>query len=194
MNLWKNFLGKKDKSESTEERSPFMPKIKDPVEILFAKNFTKKGGKFLFVENTDNALDVFNKILLENNWQMEQLACLNPELAEHFNLTPSENIPKDSAALLLTCEYMVANKGGMLICQHQIHNLTLDKLPEHLIIYADTNQFAPDVSEGMSLLKSKYFGDLPTNITTLNVKDSSKENDFLTQGNSSKNIYLILQE
>lgn len=194
MNLWKNFLGKKDKSESTEERSPFMPKIKDHVEILFAKNFTQKGGKFLFVENTDNALDVFNKILLENNWQMEQLACLNPELAEHFNLTPSETIPKDSAALLLTCEYMVANKGGMLICQHQIHNLTLDKLPEHLIIYADTNQFAPDVSEGMSLLKSKYFGDLPTNITTLNVKDSSKENDFLTQGNSSKNIYLILQE
>ena len=194
MNLWKNFLGKKDKSESTEERSPFMPKIKDPVEILFAKNFTQKGGKFLFVENTDNALDVFNKILLENNWQMEQLACLNPELAEHFNLTPSETIPKDSAALLLTCEYMVANKGGMLICQHQIHNLTLDKLPENLIIYADTNQFAPDVSEGMSLLKSKYFGDLPTNITTLNVKDSSKENDFLTQGNSSKNIYLILQE
>ena len=110
MNLWKNFLVKKDKSESTEERSHFMPKIKDPVEILFAKNFTQKGGKFLFVENTDNALDVFNKILLENNWQMEQLACLNPELAEHFNLTPSETIPKDSAALLLTCEYMVANK------------------------------------------------------------------------------------
>ena len=171
-----------------------MPKIKDPVEILFAKNFTQKGGKFLFVENIDSSLDVFKKILLENNWQLDQLACLNSELAEKFNLTASETVPKDSVALLLTCEYMVANKGGMLICQHQIHNLSLDKLPEYLIVFAGIDQFAPDVSEGMSLLKSKYFGDLPTNITTLNVKDSSKENDFLSQGNSSKNIYLILQE
>ena len=44
------------------------------------------------------------------------------------------------------------------------------------------------------MLKSKYFGNLPTNITTLNAKDSSKENDFLTEGKSAKNIYLILQE
>lgn len=171
-----------------------MPKIKDPVEIAFAKKFTEKGGKFVFVEDKTAALDTLDKILLENNWQRDEICCLNTNLGKTFKIPQSETIPQQAKALLLTCEFLVANKGGMLTCQHQIQNLSLEKLPDNLVVYAGTDQFAPDVSEAMSLLKSKYFGNLPTNITTLNAKDTSKENDFLTQGGSAKNIYLILQE
>ena len=194
MNFWKNFLSKKGTTKETEERSPFMPKITDPVEINFAKKFTEKGGKFLFVENKNAALKTLDKILLENSWDKKQVVCLNKILAQGFNLNFSSVIPKETKVLFLNCEYLIANKGGMLICHHQIHNLTLDALPDDLILYASTDQFAPDISEGMTLIKSKYFGDLPTNITTLNVKDSSKNTDFLTQGSSAKKIYLILQE
>ncbi|MGC6423314.1 MAG: lactate utilization protein B/C [Flavobacteriaceae bacterium] len=171
-----------------------MPKIKDPVEIEFAKKFTDKGGKFIFVEDKTAALETIDKILQENNWKRDELCCLNPNLGKTFQIPVEESIPQHAKALLLTCEYLVANKGGMLICQHQIQNLSMDKLPDSLVVYAGSDQFAPDVSEGMTLLKSKYFGNLPTNITTLNAKDTAKENDFLTQGSSSKNIYLILQE
>lgn len=194
MNLWKNILGKKDNSKPNEDRSPFMPKIKEAVEIEFAKKFTDKGGRFLFVEDKNAALEVFGKILTENNWNPNQINCLNPELAKEFSLEKRNVVTKDSPALFLTCEFLIANKGGMLICQHQIHNLSLSELPDELIIYASADQFAPDVSEGMSKLKSKYFGNLPTNITTLNVKGSDDNVDFFTQGNSAKNIYLILQE
>jgi len=194
LNLWKNLLGKKEQSEPTEERSPFMPKVKDPVEIEFAKEFTEKGGKFIFVENKEAALDTIEKILEENKWNRNQIGCLNSNLGKTFKVDTQTSIPNNASALLLTCEFLIANKGGMLICQHQINNLSLDKLPENLIVYAGSDQFAPDVSEAMSMLKSKYFGNLPTNITTLNAKDSSKENDFLTEGKSAKNIYLILQE
>ena len=194
MNLWKNLLGKKEQSEPTEERSPFMPKVKDPVEIEFAKEFTEKGGKFIFVENKEAALDTIEKILEENKWNRNQIGCLNSNLGKTLKVDTQTSIPNNASALLLTCEFLIANKGGMLICQHQINNLSLDKLPENLIVYAGSDQFAPDVSEAMSMLKSKYFGNLPTNITTLNAKDSSKENDFLTEGKSAKNIYLILQE
>ena len=171
-----------------------MPKIKDPVEIEFAKKFTENGGKFIFIEDQQAALDTLGKILNENQWKVEEVCCLHTALAKTFAVPHGETIPSESKALLLTCEYLIANKGGMLICQHQIKDLTLDKIPENLIVYASSDQFAPDVSEGMSMLKSKYFGDLPTNITTLNAKDKSRENDFLTQGSSAKNIYLILQE
>ena len=194
MNLWKNLLGKKEKSDNAEERSPFMPKIKDPVEIEFAKKFTEKGGKFIFVENKEAALDTLDKILDENHWNKNEISCLNLNLSKNFKVPSHETIPSDAKALLLTCEYLVANKGGMLICQNQIKNLSLDELPDSLIVYAGSDQFAPDVSEAMSQLKSKYFGNLPTNITTLNAKDTSKENDFMTEGKSAKNIYLILQE
>lgn len=194
MNLWKNILGKKDNSKPNKDESPFMPKIKEPVEIEFAKNFTEKGGRFLFVENKNNAIEVFDKIREENNWKPEQINCINTELAEAFHLKKSDSINPDSPVLFLTCEFLIANKGGMLICKQQIQNRSFKELPNELIIYASADQFVSDISEGMSKLKSKYFGNLPTNITTLNAKGSETKEDFLTQGNSAKSIYLILQE
>jgi len=95
---------------------------------------------------------------------------------------------------LITCECLIANKGAFLVCQHQIETLSIDQLPEQLIIYASADQFARDVSEGMSKLKQKYFGNLPTNITNLNVKSNTDKDNFLAQGASSKNIYLLLQD
>ena len=47
---------------------------------------------------------------------------------------------------------------------------------------------------GMTELKKKYTDQLPTNITTLNVKNSEDENDFLSYGNSAKNLYLVIQD
>jgi hypothetical protein len=50
------------------------------------------------------------------------------------------------------------------------------------------------VSEGMTSLKNKYPDRLPSNITTLNVKNSVDEKDFLSYGNSAKSLYLLLEE
>ena len=63
-----------------------------------------------------------------------------------------------------------------------------------LIVLAKSNQFVSDVSEGMTMLKSKYKGNFPTNITTINVKNKLNEDNFLTYGNSAKDIYLILSD
>ena len=61
-------------------------------------------------------------------------------------------------------------------------------------MFSSLDRFVGDVSEGMSELKKRYANPLPTNITTLNVKNVNDENDFLSYGNSAKNLYLILQE
>ena len=63
-----------------------------------------------------------------------------------------------------------------------------------LIVLAYSNKFVSDVSEGMTQLKSKYKSNFPTNITTLNVKNKLNEDNFLTYGNSAKDIYLILSD
>ncbi|MDA0774259.1 MAG: lactate utilization protein B/C [Bacteroidetes bacterium] len=171
-----------------------MPQKKDPVEIEFAKKFTEKGGKFIFTETREKVLQNFENILLENQWKREDIACLNHNLAAHFDLQSQSLDSKKHKALLMTCECLIANKGAFLVCQHQIETLSINQLPEQLIIYASADQFARDVSEGMSKLKQKYFGNLPTNITNLTVKSNTDKDNFLAQGTSSKNIYLLLQD
>ncbi len=80
------------------------------------------------------------------------------------------------------------------MCKHQINNLKLNELPEYIIVFATLNQLTSDVSEAMSILKQKYDGALPTNITNLSVKDETTDKRSLTQGRNAKNIYLLLKE
>ena len=46
----------------------------------------------------------------------------------------------------------------------------------------------------MTRLKSKYSKKFPINITTINVKNKFIEDDFLSYGNSAKDIYLIISD
>ena len=69
MSFWNKLFGKKDSREEIRSESPFMPEKKDPVEISFAHNFIKRGGRFLFSESDSDYKNYFNKILDENQWK-----------------------------------------------------------------------------------------------------------------------------
>jgi hypothetical protein len=197
VSFWNSlFGGKKVSKEDEKSESPFMPEKKDPVEISFANNFISKGGRFLFSESELDCKKFFNNILKENNWNKSDLFSLDQKITGTFNLEADLNTSSisDKKVAFISCEFLIANTGGILISSNQIKNLKLIQLPEHIIVKAKTNQFASDVSEGMSKLKAFYSKNIPTNITTLNAKNSDKESDFLSHGNSSKNIYLLLEE
>ncbi len=67
-------------------------------------------------------------------------------------------------------------------------------MPINIIVLSSINQIVTDVSAGMTKLKNKYSKKVPSNITTLKPKKLIEENDFLSYGNSAKNIYLLLQD
>ncbi len=198
MNFWNNLFGKKKTlKERDDSQSPFMPKKKKPIEVRFASNFTNKGGKFLYADSEDISKSFFKKILIENNWNLSDIACFDESISYLYELNLIEGKTseiEEKKVAFINCEFLIANTGGVLISSNQIKNLNLVHLPLNIIISANTKQFANDVSDGMSMLKTLYSDKLPTNITTLNPKDSNKESDFLSHGQSAKNIYLILNQ
>lgn len=196
MSFWNIFSRKKKKTEESKEKSPFLPQIKDPIEILFAKNFTKKGGRFIFCETASELNNNFNNILDENKWTEKNIFCNNENLILKFGLSfNSFNLElNQSNVFFTTCEYLIANKGNILVSNHQLKNFKLNELPINLIVFSSINQIESDVSAGMTKLKNKYKNKVPSNITTLKPKKLIEENDFLSYGNSAKNIYLLLQD
>lgn len=191
MKFFNHLFGKNKKNNDVEE-SPFLPKETEPVEIIFAKNFTSKGGKFLYCENKNEVLQYFDEILIENNWTLNSITCNNNFLTDYFGLKKLND--KDIFdAEIITCEFLVANKGSILVSSNQISTKKLNEISENLIVFAKNSQFSSDVSESMSLLNSKY-ETKPTNITTINSFDTKSEIDFLSYGRTSKNLYLIVQE
>ena len=195
MGLFSNIFGSKKKQQNTD-KSPYLASKKDPKELHFARVFTEKGGKFIFSENVEQTRNYFHRILAENGWGSSDLKSDSKSLNSFFNITvnPEALENKKATVQLLGCEYLIANKGSVLVCSHQIQNLKLDELPENLIILASAAQFVEDVSEAMTMINTRYKEDLPSNITTLNTFDTNKEDDFLSYGSSTKNLYLLVQE
>ena len=196
MSLWNKLFGRNKKNPDFEATSQYLPEKKNEIEIIFAEEFTRKGGKFIYSEDVKSTDKFFKLILEENHWSLQDILCFDSQLIKRFGLETQANhfYPQDFKVLLIGCEYLIANKGTVLICHHQLKDFKLESLPDFFIVYSGLDNFVNDVSEGMSNLKNKYTDQLPTNITTLNVKNSKDENDFLSYGNSAKNLYLILQE
>ncbi len=192
MGFWDLFQKKKtnnikDESHDNDETSE---------ELVFAKKFTEAGGKFIYIDKGDSVIDTFTKIKEENQWDKNNVKCLSPALSKNLAIKKTNDIAEneDLKALVIECEFLLSNSGRMLISSNQIKNNKLDSLPDILIIIASSNQFVGDVSEGMTRLKSKYSKKFPTNITTINVKNKFIEDDFLSYGNSAKDIYLIISD
>jgi hypothetical protein len=93
------------------------------------------------------------------------------------------------------CEYIISDTGKILLSEHQIRHFKIPDLPETMVVFAKSNQLVKDVSQGMTLLKNKYKKEIPTNISTLNIKFKIiKEKFSSTLETSAKNIYLLLED
>jgi len=192
LGFWNFFKSKKnDESENDESSNQNIGSI----DLIFAENFTKSGGRFIFIDEINSTKEVFDKIFEENQWDSENVCSLNANVAKNLEIKSIRKIDNENVRALVTeCEFLISNTGRILICNKQIKSNKIEDLPSVLIVLAKSNQFVSDVSEGMTMLKNKYKGNLPTNITTLNVKNKLNEDNFLTYGNSAKDIYLILSD
>ena len=192
MGFWNFFKSKKnDESENDESSNQNIGSI----DLIFAENFTKSGGRFIFIDEINSTKEVFEKIFDENQWNPENVCSLDANVAKNLEIKSIRKIDNESVKALVTeCEFLISNTGRILICNKQIKSNKIEDLPSVLIVLAKSNQFVSDVSEGMTKIKNKYKGNFPKNITTLNVKNKLNEDNFLTYGNGAKDIYLILSD
>ena len=192
MGFWDFFKSKKNNESKSDESS--LPDL-GSNDLVFAKNFTDSGGRFIFIDEINSTKEIFEKIFEENQWDAENVCSLNPNVAKNLEIRSIRKVDNENVKALVTeCEFLISNTGRILICNKQIKSNKIEDLPSVLIVLAKSNQFVSDVSEGMTMLKNKYKGNFPTNITTLNVKNKLNEDNFLTYGNSAKDIYLILSD
>lgn len=186
-------LGKEmDKKNSTE--SKFMPEQKPPTDEFFVENFKKNGGKFLYCANEKEVFAAFENILDENPNFSKEVCCFDEYLKTKFQKFNLEYTKLGTAPLFLSqCEYLIAGTGALLISSNQIGEKKLSELPDNFIVFATTSQLIDTINEGMRGINKKQ-KKIPTNITTFKTFKDNQESDFMSYGNTSKNLYLLLLE
>lgn len=199
MGLIDKFFGKprrigREESSQKACSGQFMPKPKVPIEDKFLINFKENGGKFLYCTDFDEVEANFREILRENDWT--EAYCKDKKLREAFarlGIGFSDDLCASFA--LISCEFLIADTGAILISSNQIGEKKLRDLPVNLVIFASMGQMVDTVSDGLhniNLRKQK----IPSNITTIKnfSTNEHQHSHFMNYGSISKNLYLILLE
>jgi len=187
----------KDRTEESSQtaKSSYYPEEKLPADESFMLHFKKNGGKFLYCENWDEVFEMFDNILLENDWYEKDVFCYSKMLQSKFdgyNLNFGTN-PKASF-FFTKCESLIGQSGAIMLSSNQIKEKKLPNLPHNVIVFATTSQIVDTLSEGLRIIKNRQSGNIPSNITAVQHFKSGAENDFLSYGSSTKNLYLLLLE
>jgi|SRR5690554_418567 len=201
MSLFKRLLNpnyktkKKDPKTSDSEQSSYYPEPKLPIDERFTHQFKNNGGKFIYCENWEDVMESFDNIMVENDWYEQDVFCFDQQLSERFdgfNLNFGTN--PEAKFFLSQCESLIANIGAIMLSSNQVKEKRTNEFPYHIIILARTSQIVENISDGLRMIKNQKSTHIPSNITTIQDFESDKEKDFMNDGSSTKNLYLLLLE
>jgi L-lactate utilization protein LutB len=186
--------GKPDQADTNPLSSgKFAPTDKEPVDLSFVKNFTASGGKFLYCEQEHEAYDFLKSIIAEAT--VGSVICHNSNLQsilKNAGVDYTEVSSKSDSAFCCDCEYLISFNGGIMICDHQTKGKKLEELPEVFVVIARTSQIVENLRNGLTGIRAKYKGNIPSNITTIH--GLLKDADVEEKSSCTRDIYLLLLE
>lgn len=140
-------------------------KKQEELDVLFANELIKNGGKFNYCANTQELVQ-FLKFLLDTN----QYSHFFTKSNKIKNLCTSNNLPvKDDSASLFTskvsiggCESVIARLGSVLVSSRQQSGRKLNFFPETHIVLVFPSQIVFTLKQGLKLLSEKYKSKYPS--------------------------------
>lgn len=193
MNIFKRIIG--SILTETSEDITSSSEAKRTIDDLFAENFIKNAGKFIYCLDNNELNENFLNILEENDWFEKQASCNEKIL---FSFLTNNNIAfanhQKSVFHLCTCEALIADEGSILLTSNQINDIKANELPTNMIIIGRVSDLVLSKSEGLSRIKNRYNTNYPTNITSFKCFKNNTNDEFLNYGSTAKNLYLLLVE
>jgi L-lactate dehydrogenase complex protein LldG len=143
-------------------------KASESDEEVFAEAFIKLGGKFVFCDNEQQAMEGIINLYDTRGWT--ELFCAEERMMQLFEnnkiniVTPVDINDSTANACITGCECLVARTGSVLLSSKQYMGRTSSVFyPVHIII-AYAGQVVNDIPNSLDFLKKKYGNALPSMI------------------------------
>ncbi len=151
---------------NTPSDSVFHP-APEELELEFAENFTKLQGKFCYCGSIEELIENLNELATKRKWA--NVYCVEDKLKQTLQASGFTNFTatdlKACNASITTCEALVARTGSMLLTSASQSGRTVSVYAPIHICIAYTSQLVYDIKDGLSLIKTKYKGNIPSLIT-----------------------------
>jgi hypothetical protein len=191
LSLFKKFVNKI--MNQSEEEEPDVTKLADQLrdadlDYKFAQLFTHSGGFFNYCADESEALQTLNQIIKIE--QISNVFCWDQDLRNFLDVIKcnySPELSEDNDAAFITCEYLIAFDGRIMLSHNNILHYHSSRLPGKIIIMANVSQIASNLNEAM--MKVKRAGNLK-NLTSI----SGSQSKLDTPNKDNTKLFLLLLE
>jgi len=191
LNLFKRIVSKLT-NQPEEEDQQSLEKLGDSLknadlDYKFAQLFTHSGGFFNYCADEAEALQTLNQIIKIEG--ISSTFCWDKELQSFLNVikTPySSELEHSNNAAFITCEYLIAYDGRIMLSHNNILHYHSSRLPNKIIIMANVSQIVNNLNDAMGKIKRN--GNIK-NLTSISGSQSK-----LDSSNTNTKLFLLLLE
>lgn len=166
--------------EALAKPAPFMPPTPDfnsplhlpptdDLSVVFAQNFIRNSGVFLYCESEEDFYDQLYLFKKENN--IQNLFIWEPELKQKLHTAgilfsgSEDDFLKNAEASLTTCESVIARTGSLLVSSANAGGRRLSIYPTTHLVVAHASQLVYNIKDAIKLLQHKYQSKLPSMVS-----------------------------
>lgn len=181
-------------NQPEEEEEKDLVKLGDALknadlDYKFAQLFTHSGGFFNYCADEAEALQVLNQIIKIEN--INSVFCWDGDLKNFLdvvNVPYTEDLELSNDAAFITCEYLIAYDGRIMLSANNILHYHSSRLPEKIILMANVSQIVTNLNDAMSKIKRK--GNIK-NLTSISGNQSKIDS---SSQNNTKLFLLLLED
>ncbi len=169
----------------------------DPLELVFAQQFSDVGGNFIFCENDEDF--VYNIGALTTDENFGKLWCAETEIQ---NLLKLANIPyltstdelEKAGTSITGCEFLIARTGSILISSKQLSGRRAAVYPAQHIVVAKTSQLILHMKDALKAVKAKYENAMPSMVSVITgpSRTADIEKTLVQGAHGPKEIYVFM--
>ena len=190
-------LEKHDNPYQNLEETALYPEFEEPLEIVFAQQFTAVSGKFVYCEDDVDLIE--NLLALAERDSLRRIYAWEPEVQKilstyGFPFYSTDTDFEQAEVGITTCEALIARNGSVLVSNANAAGRRLSIYPHIHIVIAYTSQLLPDIKDGLKLMKTKYSEDLPSMISLITgpSRTADIEKTLVLGAHGPKEIYVFL--
>jgi L-lactate dehydrogenase complex protein LldG len=182
---------------SLDLESSIYPEPEDPLELVFAQQFSDVGGQFVFCENEEDFC--YNIHALTSDGTFGKIWCAEPELQALLKtagvpFTSSSQEVESADTSITACEYLIARTGSIIVSSKQVSGRRAPVYPHQHIVVAKTTQLIFGLKEALKNIKTKYENGLPSMISMITgpSRTADIEKTLVQGAHGPKEVYVFM--
>lgn len=193
----KALIEKKEMPFQKYEEGEVFPVLTENLELIFAEEFTKVAGQFIFCEDEIQFIENILSLAEQKKWK--QIYCWEPVLQAILAKYDYPYIGSETGFItadvgITLCDGLVARTGSILIHSATHAGRRLSIYPNNHIVLAYTSQIFPDMKQALADLRSKSGDKIPSLYTAITgpSRTADIEKTLVLGAHGPKELFLFL--